>query len=253
MAAIDLNDSVSKNAKKIVKTLEIPIETSRQLEKKFKNTAPFDGNETSGETMVKQVVEASDAIENISLSKAELKSFDAEGDLIASTAFAQAVKPAADIENDEALIPEGASENTADINPANSKNGTSPKKTKAGTGAYGKPSGTKPSGLVFEMVANSSYDEIPSFLNGPPAIDYPKWAQEQGIEGTVKIHLEILPSGEVGMISKFESPISDRLAQYLIKQAEMWRFKPIYKNGRPLSGTVMVAVDFSLKAGKDQL
>ncbi len=253
MAAIDLNDSVSKNAKKIVKTLEIPIETSRQLEKKFKNTAPFDRNETSGETMVKQVVEASDAIENISLSKAELKSFDAEGDLIASTAFAQAVKPAADIENDEALIPEGASENTADINPANSKNGTSPKKTKAGTGAYGKPSGTKPSGLVFEMVANSSYDEIPSFLNGPPAIDYPKWAQEQGIEGTVKIHLEILPSGEVGMISKFESPISDRLAQYLIKQAEMWRFKPIYKNGRPLSGTVMVAVDFSLKAGKDQL
>lgn len=252
LSVMELKGPDPKTAKKIARALEIPLETSKQLEKKLKSPASFDDPGASGETLVKRVIEASDAIENISLSKAEMKSFDDAGELIASTAFAGAVKPAADFENDETLIPEGSSENTADLNRSSSKNGASPKKSRAGSGAYGKPSGSKPSGLVFEMVANSSYDEIPSFLNGPPAIDYPKWAQEQGAEGTVKILLEILPSGEVGMVSKFESPISDRLAQYLIKQAEMWRFKPIYKNGRPLSGTVMVAVDFSLTAGKKQ-
>ncbi len=250
MAAIDLNGKlIDKEVKKVVKAIEIPAEISKQLDKKLKNTAPYEFSDGTAEGIVKKVIDAGEAIENISLSKTEIKTLDASGELVASLTVMPASKPAFEIESIEDLMPQGESEDSAQINVRNAKNGSAAKKTKAGTGAYGKPSAAK-QGMKFEMVANSAYDEIPSFLNGPPAIDYPKWAQEQGVEGTVKILLEILPNGEVGMVSKFESPISDRLAQYLIKQSEMWRFKPIYKNGRPLSGTVMVAVDFSLGAGK---
>ncbi|OQA81131.1 MAG: Gram-negative bacterial tonB protein [bacterium ADurb.Bin243] len=252
MAVIELNEKLAlSETRKNIKAIEIPEEVSRQLDKKLKSTAMFEDNgQTSAEAVVKKVIEASDAIENISLSKTEVKTLDPEGEMIASAAVGPVSKPVSDIESDEDLIPEASSETASDVNANNSKNGSSSRKAKSGSGAHGKPSGKGQSGLVFEMVANSSYDEIPSFLNGPPAIDYPKWAQEQGVEGTVKILLEILPNGEVGTVSKFESPISDRLAQYLIKQSEMWRFKPIYKNGRPLSGTVMVAVDFALGAGR---
>jgi TonB family protein len=250
MAVIDLNEKlIDKDVKKVVKAIEIPAEISRELDIKLKNTAPYEINDGTAEGIVKKVIDAGDALENISLSKTEIKTLDADGELVASLTVMPASKPSSEIESDDDLIPQGASEDSAQINVRNAKNGSVAKKTKAGTGAYGKPSGTK-QGMKFEMLANSTYDEIPSFLNGPPAIDYPKWAQEQGVEGTVKILLEILPNGEVGMVSKFESPISDRLAQYLIKQSEMWRFKPIYKSGRPLSGTVMVAVDFSLGAGR---
>ena len=250
MAAIDLDEKlIDKDVKKVVKAIEIPAEISRELDRKLRNTAPFEIIDGTAEGIVKKVIDAGDELENISLSKTEIKTLDADGELVASLDFMPVSKPSSEIESDEDLIPQGASVNSAEINARNAKNGSTAKKSKAGTGAYGKPSGVK-QGMKFEMVANSTYDEIPSFLNGPPAIDYPKWAQEQGVEGTVKILLEILPNGEVGMVSKFESPISDRLAQYLIKQSEMWRFKPIYKSGRPLSGTVMVAVDFSLGAVK---
>ncbi len=245
----DNSISDNKNAKKIIKAIEIPPELSKKLDEKLKTAELNHNKETSSETLVKKIIDENEPLENLSLSKSEIKTLDISGELIASSSFTHAIKPETDIDIDDELFVSGTDEKSSELNVKNKKNGDAKKKTKAGSGAYGKPSGGRQS-MIFEMVENSSYDEIPSFLNGAPAIDYPKWAQEQGVEGTVKILLEILPDGEVGMVSKFESPISDRLAQYLIKQSEMWRFKPIYKNGRPLSGTVMVTVDFSLTASK---
>lgn len=244
----DISDKLFavKAAKKTTAALDIPAEADRQLAKKLSAAMPSEGSDTgevaSGGSTATIVEKDAD---DTALIDTGAKMLGEDGELIASTApLGTALsKPTADPGDGTATdaTPSGGV-------PSSGKNASGSQGKKGGTGPYGKPGGTGRSGIAFEMVADSGYDEMPSFLNGPPEIPYPKWAQEQGVEGRVSIVLEILPNGEVGSIAKHESPISDRLAQELVRQAEMWRFKPIYKNGKALSGNVMVTVDYSLKS-----
>ncbi len=233
-----------KHEKKSTAALDIPVEVGKEIGKKLKSADyPDQDGATTGEVSAK-ALNTNGGDDIITLQKTDVKMIDEEGELIASTAGIgqMAEKPSASDAADETLSENGR--NFSEGSPAAGGKGTG---KKGGTGAFGSPNGSKRSGIAFEMVENSSYNEVPSFLNGPPEITYPKWAQEQGAEGTVMVILEILPNGEVGSVTKHQSPISDRLAQDLVRQAEMWRFKPIYKNGKALSGSVMVSVDYSLK------
>ena len=241
----DISDKIfPKHEKKSTASLDIPAEIGKEIGKKLKSAEYSDPENQSTAEVNAKAVNPPDGGDLLTLQKTDVKMIDEEGELIASAVQTgeMAQKPSASDAGDETLSE--SYQVASDARPAAGGKGSG---KKGGTGAFGSPNGSRRSGIAFEMVENSTYNETPSFLNGPPEISYPKWAQEQGAEGTVMVILEILPNGEVGSVTKHRSPISDRLAQDLIRQAEMWRFKPIYKNGKALSGSVMVAVDYSLK------
>ncbi len=241
----DISEKIfPKHEKKSTAALDIPAEVGKEIGKKLRSADYSDDNSAATAEVTAKTLNAPDNGDLLTLQKTDVKMIDEEGDLIASAAQIgqMAQKPSNSEAGDESLSESGQVTSDAKTAPGGKNTGK-----KGGTGAFGKPDGSKRSGIAFEMVENSTYNETPSFLNGPPEITYPKWAQEQGAEGTVMVILEILPNGEVGSVTKHQSPISDRLAQELVRQAEMWRFKPIYKNGKALSGSVMVAVDYSLK------
>lgn len=240
----DISEKIfPKHEKKSTAAIDIPVEIGKEIGKKLKSADYSDQENASTAEVNAKAINAPDSGDLLTLQKTDVKMIDEEGDLIASAAIGgMARKPSASDAGDEMMSE--TSQVSSDARPAAGGKGNG---KKGGTGAFGSPNGSRRSGIAFEMVENSTYNETPSFLNGPPDITYPKWAQEQGAEGTVMVVLEILPNGEVGSVTKHQSPISDRLAQDLIRQAEMWRFKPIYKNGKALSGSVMVSVDYSLK------
>jgi len=241
----DISEKIfPKHEKKSTAALDIPAEVGKEIGKKLRSADYSDQESASTAEVTAKSISAPEGGGILTLQKTGVKMIDEEGELIASAAQIgeMAQKPSNSEGGDESLS--GSGQSASDAKTASGVKGAG---KKGGTGAFGSPNGSKKSGIAFEMVENSTYNETPSFLNGPPDISYPKWAQEQGAEGTVMVILEILPNGEVGSVTKHQSPISDRLAQDLVRQAEMWRFKPIYKNGKALSGSVMVAVDYSLK------
>jgi len=241
----DISEKIfPKHEKKSTAALDIPAEVGKEIGKKLRSADYSDDNSAATAEITAKTLNAPDNGDLLTLQKTDVKMIDEEGGLIASAAQIGEMgkKPSNYEGGDESLSESG--QTSSDAKTSSGGKGTG---KKGGTGAFGSPNGSKRSGIAFEMVENSTYNETPSFLNGPPEISYPKWAQEQGAEGTVMVILEILPNGEVGSVTKHQSPISDRLAQDLVRQAEMWRFKPIYKNGKALSGSVMVAVDYSLK------
>ncbi|MEZ7891695.1 MAG: energy transducer TonB [Candidatus Wallbacteria bacterium] len=245
IAAPDLSGKIpTRNQNK--KTITIPIETGKEIAKKLK-TASIEEFETStAEVTAQKALENEGDIQltptNVKVTESDQAVNEAINDKIASLAS----KPTADFITEDGAT---ASDSSDGNNAAAGISQGDGKGKKSGTGPIGRPDGKQKSGFSFEIVQNSLYDEIPSFLNGPPEITYPKWAQENGVEGQVKLMLEILPNGEVGSVSKIQSPISDKLAQDLIRQAELWRFKPIYKSGKALSGNIVVTVDYALNKG----
>lgn len=248
-ASIDPLEAIPSKMASAKKTLDIPPEISKELGKKLRTAKFEEPAAQTSENAIAKVAGPTPDEGDIAVTETGVKYIDEDGaadapgligvgDAKATAAYEGAEAPAG-------AGNEAGGGNSGGMGISGGGNGGTGEK-KGGLGPRGVPGGTRRSGLVFEMVENSGYNETPSFLNGPPEIAYPKWAQEQGVEGCVKVVLDILPSGEVGSVSKVESPISDRLAQELVRQAEMWRFKPVYRNGRALSGSVIVTVDFSL-------
>jgi len=233
--AIPLRNAAAK------KTMDIPADIEKELGQKLR-TAKFEETAAATSEVAARAAGERPDLEDITIDKTGVKYIDEDGAISSADIVAES--------SDKATAPmiteyQKAGEGQSSAAASNAGAGGNGEK-KGGLGPRGTPGGTRKSGLVFEMVENSGYNEVPSFLNGPPEIVYPKWAQTQGVEGCVKVMLEILPNGEVGSVSRVQSPISDALAQELVRQAEMWRFKPVYRNGRALSGNVIVTVDFSL-------
>lgn len=104
-------------------------------------------------------------------------------------------------------------------------------------------------GLEFGLLENSSYTLMPEFLWGAPEIAYPESARRRGSEGQVLLVLEILENGEVGMVRAAETPLDPELSDFLVRAAGGWRFKPMYRDGKPLTGTVSVRVRYTLDPG----
>jgi TonB family protein len=104
-------------------------------------------------------------------------------------------------------------------------------------------------GLEIGLLENSAYTLMPEFLWGTPEIAYPEWARRRGSEGQVLLVIEIRENGEVGMARAAETPLDPELSDFVTKEASTWRFKPMYKDGRALSGTVSVRVRCVLDGG----
>lgn len=101
--------------------------------------------------------------------------------------------------------------------------------------------------LELALIADSSYTILPEFRWGPPEIRYPLWARKRGSEGSVALVIDILETGDVGMARCAETPLDPELGDFLVREASNWKFKPVYRDGLALSGTVAVRVHYVLQ------
>jgi protein TonB len=81
-----------------------------------------------------------------------------------------------------------------------------------------------------------------SALNGV----YPDEAREQGIEGTVKIKIQVLENGCMGNATVIKSSGSDILDNAALKNISECDFQPRTKDGVPVKSSVIIPVRFRL-------
>jgi protein TonB len=82
---------------------------------------------------------------------------------------------------------------------------------------------------------------------GNPKPPYPEAARRRGYEGTVRLKVEVLASGEVGRIWIEESSGYEVLDHSALKTVKDWSFIPARFGGIPVKSTVIVPVTFQLK------
>jgi protein TonB len=82
---------------------------------------------------------------------------------------------------------------------------------------------------------------------GNPKPLYPEVARRRGYEGTVRLKVEVLASGEVGRIWVKESSGYEALDRSALKTVKDWSFIPARFGGIPVKSTVIVPVIFQLK------
>ena len=100
--------------------------------------------------------------------------------------------------------------------------------------------GKTPKGFIY-------YDDPPLQVNEPVLI-YPKFAKDAGIQGTVKLEIEILINGKVGAIDVIKSilPGPGGLDEAAIEYARRLQFEPAMTNGKPVAVWVTIPVEFYL-------
>lgn len=89
-----------------------------------------------------------------------------------------------------------------------------------------------------------AHDEAPVLVS-PVAPEYPEFAREAQIEGTVVLWALVERDGTVGEVRVMKSiPVLDEAA---VAAVSRWRFTPALASGRPLRVWVSVPVRFSLR------
>ena len=77
-----------------------------------------------------------------------------------------------------------------------------------------------------------------------PAPDYPGWAKENGISGTVLLHLLVGQDGRVRRVSVIRGVTG--LTEAAQEALRRWTFRPARANGRPVAVWVEIPVEFRL-------
>ena len=80
-----------------------------------------------------------------------------------------------------------------------------------------------------------------------PAPPYPFAARRRGQEGRVLLQVEVLPSGDAGIVRIEKSSGVASLDEAASEAVRRWRFHPARHNGRPVPATVQVPIRFALK------
>jgi len=76
--------------------------------------------------------------------------------------------------------------------------------------------------------------------------NYPSEAREQGLEGTVKVKVQVLADGSVGSASIAKSSGHDILDQSVLANVHDCNFEPAEKDGVPMASKVIIPVRFKL-------
>lgn len=95
-----------------------------------------------------------------------------------------------------------------------------------------------------EEAAPARVDPAYRSLFKPP---YPLSARRRGIEGTVLLHVEVLPSGEPGRIDIARSSGDESLDASAREAARQLRFTPAQKGGKAVSGWANIPYQFRLE------
>jgi len=88
--------------------------------------------------------------------------------------------------------------------------------------------------------------EIPAEMIYKEAADYPRLAQQAGLEGLVWVKALILKDGTVKQAVVYKSSGTPSLDEAAVKAAYKYRYKPAIQNGRPVAMWVAYQVDFKM-------
>lgn len=116
-------------------------------------------------------------------------------------------------------------------------------KTTAAPAAEAAPANNR-SSEPAEEAAPARVDPAYRSLFKPP---YPLSARRRGIEGTVLLHVEVLPSGEPGRIDIARSSGDESLDVSARDAARQLRFTPAQKGGKAVSGWANIPYQFRLE------
>ncbi|MDQ3160557.1 MAG: energy transducer TonB [Pseudomonadota bacterium] len=98
-----------------------------------------------------------------------------------------------------------------------------------------------PSPDMAEMPGGST---SPVPISRPPPI-YPREALRRGVGGTVRVQVTVAPDGRVERMDVAQSSGDRYLDRAAMEAVRRWRFSPALRNGRPVSATVFIPVDFA--------
>lgn len=106
------------------------------------------------------------------------------------------------------------------------------------------PANSRGSSEAAEEAAPARVDPAYRSLFKPP---YPLSARRRGIEGTVLLHVEVLPSGEPGRIDIARSSGDESLDASAREAARQLRFTPAQKGGKAVGGWANIPYQFRLE------
>lgn len=89
----------------------------------------------------------------------------------------------------------------------------------------------------------TDFDVPPTPLE-PPTTAYPKWAQDRGLEGDVKIRVTVDVEGRVIEASVESSTADPSLADAALEAVTKWRFEPAKKMGQPVEASLVIPFRF---------
>lgn len=119
-----------------------------------------------------------------------------------------------------------------------SSNQTTRNETRFDPSTTGSETRFDPSGEVFV-----AYDE-PPLLFGSINPEYPEFARNHRMQGTVVLEVEVYKTGEIGNIRVKKSVTS--LDQAAIDAVKRVRFKPGLSNGKAVNSLIIIPVEFRL-------
>jgi periplasmic protein TonB len=111
------------------------------------------------------------------------------------------------------------------------------------------PGDSRPGAGDISQIADPAEGTFVHFDEGPvpihrPAPDYPGWAKENGISGTVVLRVLVDARGRVKRVSVVRG--IKGLTEAAQEALRLWTFRPASTNGRPLAVWVEVPVEFRL-------
>lgn len=84
-----------------------------------------------------------------------------------------------------------------------------------------------------------------SYLHNPPP-EYPAFAQRQGWEGTVLLHVHVLASGKADKVDVKQSSGRKTLDDAALASVKNWTFVPSKRGNNPIDGWATVPIEFKL-------
>jgi len=112
------------------------------------------------------------------------------------------------------------------------------------SGSPAKKAGSKTSSEAEEAYEVASYSS-PSLHNPPTS--YPSLAKDRGLEGRVKLRVQVLADGSAGSIQIQQSSGYDLLDESAVEQLRKWHFIPAHRGDKPVESWVIVPISFMLR------
>ncbi|WP_162615898.1 energy transducer TonB [Solilutibacter oculi] len=94
-------------------------------------------------------------------------------------------------------------------------------------------------------VANTSTASSSPVPTSRPAPQYPRAALRAGIEGTVRVQVDVGPDGVPTSVSLDQGSGHRELDRAALDAVKRWRFRPAMANGQPTVGRLTVPIQFT--------
>ena len=102
-------------------------------------------------------------------------------------------------------------------------------------------------GNLFTTGYHPADFSLPTLKENPVPIRYPRWAVQEGWEGTFVIAIEVLKSGEAGRWKVMQSTGYSLLDEAAIKAIHQWHFHPATEKGQAVVICIQIPVHFELR------